>query len=61
MIPLTFNSINKTKDQLWSLNAAQPVGNILLKMDCSFRFKNYRLGTIGWFRNKANHPLVFHL
>ena len=23
---------NKTKDQLWSLNAAQPVGNIIFKI-----------------------------
>ena len=22
--------INKTKDQLWSLNAAQPVGNVIV-------------------------------
>ena len=25
--------VNKTKDQLWSLNAAQPVGNLMFKME----------------------------
>ena len=30
---LTKIVLNKTKDQLWSLNVAQPVGNLMLKME----------------------------
>ena len=29
---ITDKRVSKTKDQLWSLNAAQPVGNVLFKM-----------------------------
>ena len=48
------STLNKTKDQLWSLNAAQPVGNMMFKMGfkkiiSSFRFYNPKLGTIMWF------------
>ena len=50
---------NKTKDQLWSLSVAQPVGNIMLKMELlDFKLYNPKLKTIGWLNNKANTPIV---
>ena len=30
---LHYGILNKTKDQLWSLNAAQPVGSLIFKLE----------------------------
>ena len=36
------DSINKTKDQLWSLNAAQLVGNVMFKIELQEKSQHSR-------------------
>ena len=54
--------MNKTKDLLWSLNAAQRIGNILFKMELlkkNQQFQAKPLSIISWLNNKSlNLPTV---
>ena len=38
--------INKTKDQLWSLNAAQPEGDVLFKMELFKKNQQFQAKTL---------------
>ena len=38
--------VNKTKDQLWSLNTAQPVGNMMFKMELPYSLYHKTLSNI---------------